>query len=97
MLHNFTRELELSDRLETQYLRVLYYDLAKDYSDSYHSYEYARLCTIVEGEKHISVNDSSPFTYGDKQFLLLPPQSHIHMKMDRPTRARSYLSSATCL
>jgi hypothetical protein len=87
MLHNFTRELELSDRLETQYLRVLYYDLAKDYSDSYRSYEYARLCTIVEGEKHIRVNDAQRFTYGAQEFLLLPPQSRVHMVMDRPTRA----------
>jgi AraC-like DNA-binding protein len=87
MLSNFTRELELSDRLETQYLRVLYYDLAKDYTDSYHAYEYARLCTIIEGEKHIRVNDSQAFTYGPRDFLLLPPQSRVHMKMDRPTRA----------
>jgi len=87
MLHNFTRELELSDRLETQYLRVLYYDLAKDYTDSYHAYEYARFCTIIEGEKHIRVNDSQSFTYGPRDFLLLPPQSRVSMKMDRPTRA----------
>ncbi len=87
MLHNFTRGLELSDRLETQYMRVLYYDLDKNYSDSYHSYEYARLCTIIEGEKHISVNNSNRFTYGSGQFLLLPPQSHVHMNMDRATRA----------
>ena len=87
MLSNFTRDLELSDRLETQYLRVLYYDLAKDYTDSYHAYEYARLCTIIEGEKHIRVNDSQAFTYGPHDFLLLPPQSRVHMKMDMPTRA----------
>lgn len=87
MLRNFTRDLELSDRLETQYLRVLYYDLAKDYADSYRSYEYARLCTIVDGEKHIRVNDSQSFSYGKQQFLLLPPQSHVSMSMDRPTCA----------
>jgi AraC-like DNA-binding protein len=87
MLNNFTRELELSDRLETQYMRILYYDLAKDYSDSYRSYEYARLCTIIDGEKHIRVNDALSFTYGAQEFLLLPPQSRVHMDMDRPTRA----------
>ena len=87
MLHNFTRELELSDRLETQYLRVLYYDLAANYSDAYRSYEYARLCTIIDGEKHISVNGARRFTYGTGQYLLLPPQSRVQMKMDRPTRA----------
>lgn len=87
MLHNFTRSLELSDRLETQYLRVLYYDLAKNYTGSYSSYEYTRLCTIVEGEKHISVNKSDSFSYGKNEFLLLPPQSHVKMSMYQHTRA----------
>ena len=87
MLHNFTRELELSDRLETQYLRVLYYDLAGNYSDSYRSYEYARLCTIIDGEKHIKVNDAKRFTYSAGQYLLLPPQSHVQMTMGSPTHA----------
>lgn len=87
MLNNFTRELELSDRLETQYLRVLYYDLPRNYTDDYHSYEYTRLCTIVEGLKHISVNQSDNFDYDPGQFLLLPPRSTVQMKIDCPTRA----------
>lgn len=87
MLHNFSRKLESADRLETEYLRILYYDLEINYADSYHSYEYTRLCTIVEGEKHIRVNNEKRFTYDTSQFLLLPPQSHVHMTIKRPTQA----------
>jgi len=87
MLHDFSRELELSDRLETNYLRILYYDFSQNYSDSYHSYEYTRLCTILSGEKHISVNQTDKFKYDNNKFLLLPPKSNVFMTINEPTRA----------
>lgn len=87
MLTNFSRELELSDRLETNYLRLLYYDLSQGYSCVYKSYEYNRLCTIVEGKKRISVNNGSKFTYDKNQFILLPPDSTLNMEIDVPTKA----------
>jgi AraC-like DNA-binding protein len=87
MLHDFNRQLELPDRLETDYLRVLYYDFPQKYSDSYKSYEYTRLCTILEGEKHISVDKEDTFKYDSDKFLLLPPNSNVHMTMDKPTKA----------
>ena len=95
MLSNFTKGLELSDRLETDCLRILYYDLEKGYSDTYRSYEYSRLCTILDGEKHVRVNDSDHFTYGASQFLLLPPQSHVYMSMECPTHALVFELSDT--
>ena len=87
MLHSFSRELELSDRLETNYLRILYYDFSQKYSDTYKSYEYTRLCTVLEGEKKISVNQTEPFKYDKDKFLLMPPKSNIQMTIDRPTKA----------
>ncbi len=87
MLHNFNRELELSDRMETNYLRILYYDFPQKFSDSYKSYEYTRLCTILEGEKQILANQSDSFHYDTHQFLLIPPNSNIHMTIDKPTKA----------
>lgn len=86
MLTNFSRDLELNDGLETDYLKLLYYDLSPMSCD-YKSYEYSRLCTILEGYKRVSVNKDTQFTYKPGQFILLPPQSHIHMDIDIPTRA----------
>lgn len=86
MLTNFNRNYELSDRIETNFMRILYYDFAKNYSDTYKSYEYTRLCTILEGEKHVSINQDT-FTYNKKKFLLMPPQTKVHMTIDTPTKA----------
>lgn len=88
MLTNFSRELELVDRLETDYLRILYYDFSQKFSGVYKSYEYNRLCTIIEGEKHVSINkENASFMYDNKQFVLLPPDSDVHMDIDIPTKA----------
>ena len=86
MLTDFNRRLELVDGLETDYMKLLYYDLAPMSSD-YKSYEYSRLCTILEGRKHVSVNSEKKFTYDPGQFILLPPHSKIHMDIDGPTKA----------
>lgn len=86
MLTNFSRELELVDRLETDYLRILYYDFPQKFSGVYKSYEYNRFCTIIEGEKHISVNSGNAFTYDNNQFILLPPESDVQMTINVPTQ-----------
>lgn len=86
MLTDFNRNLELVDGLETEYLKMLYYDLSKMSCD-YRSYENSRLCTILEGYKKITVNKDTKFIYGPGQFILLPPHSNIHMDIDVPTKA----------
>lgn len=87
MLSDFSRSLEMMDRLETNYLRLLCYELPDHFSGIYKSYEYSRLCTILEGEKLISINNKESFRYGSNRYLLLPPGSTIHMEVARPTRA----------
>lgn len=87
MLHSFNRSLELSDRLETNYLRILYYDFPQNYSDTYKSYEYSRLCTIAEGEKLITYDQTKSDRYDPGKFLLMPPESNIHMTISKPTKA----------
>jgi AraC-type DNA-binding domain-containing proteins len=87
MLHDLNRQLELADRLETNYLRVLYYEFPEKISDSYKTYEYARFCTILQGEKHISVNRSVGFQYSVNDFLLLPPRSDVFMTIGAETIA----------
>ncbi|WP_434512555.1 helix-turn-helix transcriptional regulator [Desulfitobacterium sp. AusDCA] len=86
MLTNFNRDLELADGLESNNLKLLYYDLSPMSSD-YKSYEYSRLCTIIEGCKHVSVNKDINFTYEPGQFILLPPHTNIHLGIDAPTKA----------
>ncbi|HEX2938120.1 MAG TPA: AraC family transcriptional regulator [Ruminiclostridium sp.] len=86
MLTDFNRNLELLDSLESDYLKLLYYDLSPMNCD-YKSYEYSRLCTIIEGYKNVSVNNGTGFTYKPGQFILMPPHSKIHMEIETPTKA----------
>ncbi len=86
MLTNFNRNLEMVDGLETDYLKMLYYDLSP-ISCEYKTYENSRLCTILEGSKHVSINNDVEFTYRPGQFILLPPHSSIHMDIDTQTKA----------
>ncbi|MGG5460539.1 helix-turn-helix domain-containing protein [Clostridium sp. B9] len=86
-MDRFDRQLELANGIETEYLRILYYTFDKNYSDTYRSYEYKRLCTIVDGEKNVRINDGESFTYDSSQYMLLPPNSSVEMKIEKPTKA----------
>jgi AraC-like DNA-binding protein len=86
MLTNFNRDVELVHGLETDYTKLLFYDLSPMECD-YKSYEYTRLCTIIKGCKHVSVNEGNHFTYKPGEFIVLPPHSKVHMEIDTPTIA----------
>ncbi|SHH32867.1 transcriptional regulator, AraC family [Caloranaerobacter azorensis DSM 13643] len=87
MLTSFDRNLESIDGFETEYLRIFYYNFSDKYKDKYKSYEYNRLCTIIEGEKKVKVNNNQTFKYNSNQFILLPPYSSVEMEIDTPTKA----------
>lgn len=97
MLTNFNRDLELADGLETDYLRILYYDLSPTMNSVYKSYEYSRMCTILDGRKHVSVNNGKEFTYTPHEFIVLPPHSNITMDIDVPTKALVFELNNTLL
>lgn len=86
MLTNFNRYLELADGMETEYMKLLYYDLSSISSD-YKTYENSRLCTILEGAKDVTVNKDVRFTYRPGEFILLPPHSNVHMDISSNTKA----------
>lgn len=86
----FNRNLELADRFETEYLRILYYDFNSSYKDKYNSYEYSRLCTIINGEKTVEVDNKENLTYGKEDFIILPPYSSVKMDIGVPTKAVAY-------
>jgi AraC-like DNA-binding protein len=96
MLTNFNRDVELVDGLETDFTKLLYYDLSPMNAD-YKTYEYPRLCTIIEGCKHVSVNDDIQFTYNPGQFILLPPHANVHMDIEIPTKALVFELNDTLL
>lgn len=87
MLTNFNRSLELMDRFETENLRVLCYDFANRFRGIYKTYEYSRLCTIVQGEKLITVNNNEKRKYDANEYLLLPSESDVCMEINQPTKA----------
>lgn len=86
MLTDFNRSSELTDSMESNYLKLLYYDLPPMSCD-YKSYEYSRLCTIIEGFEYASINKDTGFAYKPGQFILLPPYSNIHIDVYIPTKA----------
>lgn len=87
MLCNFDRKIELLDGFETDYVKILYYDLPENYSGNYKSYNYPRFCTILSGYKEITLDDHKKFTYDKNNFLLLPPNSNVHMDIAKHTTA----------
>lgn len=86
-MNNFDRKTELADGLETDYLRVLYYDFDSKYKCDYNSYEHTRLCTIIDGEKRVKINNDNSFTYNNKEFIILPPNSTVNLEISTPTKA----------
>lgn len=90
MLHNFSRCLEKNAGFETNHLKVLYYDLEKGYEGTYRSYEYNRICTIMEGTKQVSINQGSQILYDPTDFILLPPHSNVDMVIPEHTKAIVY-------
>lgn len=86
-MNHFDRKTELLDGLETDYMRVLYYDFDKKLKEDYKSYEHIRLCTIIEGEKIVKVNNGTEITYNHNDFIILPPYSTVNMEINTPTKA----------
>lgn len=86
MLHSFDTKLEKLNGFETDFLRILYYDLPQNYSGTYQSQGYTRVCTILEGEKHIAVKEKE-FSYDHSNTLILPSYSKVYMTIAKPTKA----------
>ncbi|WP_375748543.1 helix-turn-helix transcriptional regulator [Vibrio sp. HN007] len=89
-IRDFSRVAEREYALSTDSINLLYYDLPKHFNDEYHSYDAPRLCTILEGTKEVSVNQSEKFVYKKDQFILLPPNANVHMSMPEYTKALVY-------
>lgn len=86
-MYHFDRNTEIFNSIETDSMRVLFYDFPKYLKENYKSYEYTRFCTILEGEKKVIINNNKEIKYSDNSFLLLPPNSQVEMEIEVPTKA----------
>lgn len=87
MLNSFKKSLEITDGLQTDLVKLLYYEFDDNFHDNYNTYENTRLCTILEGEKQVEINSKGKFTYTKDKLLLLPPHSTVHMDIKNHTKA----------
>ncbi|NLI89322.1 MAG: AraC family transcriptional regulator [Epulopiscium sp.] len=81
--HHIIEDLE---GFETDYVKVLYYDLPSNFSGTYKTYSYTRICTILEGEKRVTL-DQDKFTYNENNYLLLPSHTRVNMDINNNTKA----------
>lgn len=86
-MNYFDRKAEMCHGLETDYARMIYYDIPNYYQGKYRSYEYHRICTILDGSKNVHINSDEVITYDKNEFLILPPKSSVQMEISSPTRA----------
>lgn len=75
----FNGKIGLIESMETNYLKMLYYNL-QPLSGDYKTYESSCLCVPLKGNKHVTVNRNANFTCDSDQFVLLPPHSCIHLE-----------------
>lgn len=86
MLTSFSRQIEKKEGYKTENASVLYYDLPAHYSGNYKTQERVRFCSILNGEKHVVV-DNKEFTYNPDQFIILPSHSNVYMEIPKHTKA----------
>ncbi|MDO4535111.1 MAG: AraC family transcriptional regulator [Clostridium perfringens] len=82
----FGCNLEKIGELETNFLKIFYYDFKKYYKNTYKTCENIRLCTILSGEKDIKIHGKS-YKYDKNQIMLLLPYSQVEIEVSKPTKA----------
>lgn len=86
MLSSFEEKIDKINGFETDFVKLLSYNLSPGYSDTYKSYNYTRFCTIIEGSKNLTIRGES-LQYNKRQSLFLPPHSEVYMDIKTPTKA----------
>lgn len=86
MSANFNQGMEFVCKIETDYLKILLYELFPLYCD-FKTNECSRFCTILDGCNNITVNSDTNLSCSQGQFFFLPPYSSVHLDIDTYTRA----------
>ncbi|WP_321329877.1 AraC family transcriptional regulator [uncultured Ilyobacter sp.] len=86
----FKNDLKGNGGLETEFVKILYYHLDKDYSGEYKTFNFPRFCTIIEGEIKVTLESGKTLVYNRDNFLLLPSDSNVHMDITKNTKALAF-------
>ncbi|MDN5351585.1 MAG: hypothetical protein PWQ12_504 [Clostridiales bacterium] len=86
MMRTLESGLEKMDGFETEFVKLLYYDIPPNYVGEYKTHSFPRLCTILEGEKKLTV-DHKHYKYDRSKSLILPSHTKVIMEIERPTKA----------
>ena len=78
---------EVLDGVETNLIKLIYYDYKKNDKDIYTTHECNRLCRVLQGEKKIKINSEKNLIYSDSEFVLLKPNSKVEVITENPTKA----------
>lgn len=73
--------------IETDFVKILYYHLDKNYSGQYKTYNFPRFCTIIDGEIKVTMHKGNSLIYNRNKFLILPPNSNVSMDITKNTKA----------
>lgn len=96
MIPSLESALIKMDGFETDYVKILYYDIPQNYIGQYKTYSNPRLCTILEGEKHVTVNHKK-YVYDQSKSLIMPSYSKVIMEIEKPTKALVFELSDTLI
>lgn len=96
MIPSIENALVKMDGFETDYVKLLYYDIPKNYIGQYKTFGHPRLCTILEGEKHVTVNHKK-YVYDHSKSLMMPSYSKVLMEIEKPTKALVFELSDTLI
>ncbi|WP_320047935.1 AraC family transcriptional regulator [uncultured Ilyobacter sp.] len=86
----FKNDLKGNGGLETEFVKILYYHLDKDYSGEYKTFNFPRFCTIIEGEIKVTLETGKTLIYNRDNFLLLPSDSIVRMNIRKDTKALAF-------
>lgn len=78
---------EIVNGVETDLVKLIYYDYKRNDKDIYTTHECNRLCRVLQGEKKIAVNNEKKLIYSDNEFVLLKPNSKVEVVTENPTKA----------
>lgn len=65
---------------ETNYFKVFFYDINKNYIKEYKSYDNNAMITISNGLNPIKINNNHEFYLDSSEFIILPPNNSLEIK-----------------
>lgn len=74
--------LEHSSQIETEFLKISFFNYSKGYRGIIKSYENNKLCTILEGEKLITLNGKE-YKCNSKNFIIIPAHSRAEIAIEK--------------